>query len=30
VAEDGAFLLETASGTQRYHSGEITLRSRER
>jgi BirA family biotin operon repressor/biotin-[acetyl-CoA-carboxylase] ligase len=26
VAEDGALLLETASGTQRFHSGEITLR----
>jgi len=25
VAEDGAFLLETAAGTQRFHSGEITL-----
>jgi BirA family biotin operon repressor/biotin-[acetyl-CoA-carboxylase] ligase len=27
VAEDGALLLETRAGTQRYHSGEITLRS---
>jgi len=26
VAEDGALLLETAAGTQRFHSGEITLR----
>jgi BirA family biotin operon repressor/biotin-[acetyl-CoA-carboxylase] ligase len=26
VAEDGALLLETRAGTQRYHSGEITLR----
>ena len=26
VAEDGALLLETRSGTQRFHSGEITLR----
>jgi BirA family biotin operon repressor/biotin-[acetyl-CoA-carboxylase] ligase len=26
VADDGALLLETASGTQRFHSGEITLR----
>jgi hypothetical protein len=26
VAEDGALLLETASGTQRFHSGEISLR----
>ena len=26
VAEDGALLLETRSGTQRYHSGEISLR----
>ncbi|MGH8660745.1 MAG: biotin--[acetyl-CoA-carboxylase] ligase [Burkholderiales bacterium] len=26
IAGDGAFLLETASGTQRFHSGEITLR----
>src|SRR5688572_16669623 len=27
VAEDGALLLETRAGTQRYHSGEVTLRS---
>jgi BirA family biotin operon repressor/biotin-[acetyl-CoA-carboxylase] ligase len=27
VAEDGALLFETRAGTQRYHSGEITLRS---
>ncbi|HSC96268.1 MAG TPA: biotin--[acetyl-CoA-carboxylase] ligase [Burkholderiales bacterium] len=27
VAEDGAFLLETPSGVQRFHSGEISLRS---
>jgi BirA family biotin operon repressor/biotin-[acetyl-CoA-carboxylase] ligase len=26
VAEDGSLLLETRSGTKRYHSGEITLR----
>jgi len=26
VAEDGALLLETRSGTQRFHSGEISLR----
>jgi BirA family biotin operon repressor/biotin-[acetyl-CoA-carboxylase] ligase len=26
VAEDGSFLLETRSGTKRYHSGEISLR----
>lgn len=26
VADDGALLLETASGMQRFHSGEITLR----
>jgi len=26
VAEDGAFLLETRAGTERYHSGEISLR----
>jgi BirA family biotin operon repressor/biotin-[acetyl-CoA-carboxylase] ligase len=26
VADDGALLLETGSGTQRFHSGEITLR----
>ena len=26
VADDGALLLETASGTQRIHSGEISLR----
>lgn len=26
VAEDGTLLLETAAGTQRFHSGEITLR----
>ena len=26
VADDGALLLETASGRQRFHSGEITLR----
>jgi BirA family biotin operon repressor/biotin-[acetyl-CoA-carboxylase] ligase len=26
VAEDGALLLETRSGTQRFHSGEVTLR----
>jgi BirA family biotin operon repressor/biotin-[acetyl-CoA-carboxylase] ligase len=26
VAEDGALLLETAAGMQRFHSGEITLR----
>ena len=26
VAEDGALLLETRSGTQRFHSGEITVR----
>ncbi|HEX9686198.1 MAG TPA: biotin--[acetyl-CoA-carboxylase] ligase, partial [Burkholderiales bacterium] len=26
VAEDGALLLETGSGTQRFHSGEIGLR----
>jgi BirA family biotin operon repressor/biotin-[acetyl-CoA-carboxylase] ligase len=30
VAEDGAFLLETASGTQRFHSGEITLRTQKK
>jgi BirA family transcriptional regulator, biotin operon repressor / biotin---[acetyl-CoA-carboxylase] ligase len=28
VADDGALLLETPSGTQRFHSGEITLRPR--
>lgn len=28
VAEDGALLLETPSGMQRYHSGEISLRPR--
>jgi BirA family biotin operon repressor/biotin-[acetyl-CoA-carboxylase] ligase len=27
VADDGALLIETRAGTQRYHSGEITLRS---
>lgn len=27
VADDGALLLETRAGTQRYHSGEVTLRS---
>jgi BirA family biotin operon repressor/biotin-[acetyl-CoA-carboxylase] ligase len=27
VADDGALLLETTSGTQRFHSGEITLRA---
>jgi BirA family biotin operon repressor/biotin-[acetyl-CoA-carboxylase] ligase len=26
VAEDGALLLETRSGTQRFHSGEVSLR----
>ena len=26
VGDDGALLLETASGTQRFHSGEISLR----
>ena len=26
IAEDGALLLETASGVQRFHSGEVTLR----
>ncbi len=26
VAEDGAFLLETRAGVQRFHSGEISLR----
>lgn len=26
VGEDGAFVLETRSGTKRYHSGEISLR----
>jgi BirA family biotin operon repressor/biotin-[acetyl-CoA-carboxylase] ligase len=30
VADDGALLLETASGTQRFHSGEITLRPQKR
>jgi BirA family biotin operon repressor/biotin-[acetyl-CoA-carboxylase] ligase len=30
VAEDGALLLETRAGLQRYHSGEITLRVRTR
>jgi BirA family biotin operon repressor/biotin-[acetyl-CoA-carboxylase] ligase len=28
VAEDGALLIETAAGTRRYHSGEISLRAR--
>jgi len=28
VAEDGSFLLETRAGTKRYHSGEISVRSR--
>ena len=28
VAEDGALLLETRSGTQRFHSGEVSLRPR--
>lgn len=28
VAEDGSFLLETRAGTRRYHSGEISLRTR--
>ena len=27
VAEDGALLVETPSGMQRFHSGEISLRS---
>ena len=27
VAEDGALLLETRGGTQRFHSGEVTLRA---
>jgi len=26
VAEDGALLLEMRSGTQRFHSGEVSLR----
>jgi BirA family biotin operon repressor/biotin-[acetyl-CoA-carboxylase] ligase len=26
VADDGAFLLETRAGTERFHSGEISLR----
>lgn len=30
AAEDGALLLETATGTQRFHSGEITLRPERR
>lgn len=30
VAEDGSFLLETRAGTQRYHSGEISLRPQKR
>jgi BirA family biotin operon repressor/biotin-[acetyl-CoA-carboxylase] ligase len=30
VAEDGALLLETGTGTQHYHSGEISLRPQTR
>lgn len=30
VAEDGSLLLETRSGVKRYHSGEISLRPRNR
>jgi BirA family biotin operon repressor/biotin-[acetyl-CoA-carboxylase] ligase len=30
VADDGSFLLETRSGTKRFHSGEISLRPSDR